>query len=54
MFLVQRKPGQSILLDNNIKITVIKTGENSVKFGIEAPKEVKIKREEAVPVSCTA
>lgn len=44
MFVVQRKLGQSILINDNIKIDIVKIGENSIKLGIDAPKEVRIVR----------
>lgn len=46
MYVVQRKLGQSILLDEGIEITVTKIGESSIKLGINAPKEVRIRRAE--------
>lgn len=46
MFVIQRKLNQGILIGDDIVIKVIKTGESSIKLGIEAPKDVRVKREE--------
>lgn len=41
-----RTEGQSILIGDGIKITVVSTKGGQVRFGIEAPPEVVILREE--------
>jgi carbon storage regulator len=41
-----RKTGESIIINGNIKVTVIKTEDGLLKLSIEAPKEVNIVREE--------
>ena len=46
MLVLTRKDGQRILLTNGIVITVCQTKTGSVRLGIEAPKDVKILREE--------
>lgn len=46
MLVLSRKPGESIIINGDIKITVVQTKGNQVKVGIEAPKETKIYREE--------
>lgn len=46
MLVLTRKPGQRILFSNGIVITVCQTKTGSVRLGIEAPKDVKILREE--------
>jgi len=45
MLVLTRKSGETILVGENITITVIRTG-HSVKIGVEAPVEVKILRGE--------
>ncbi|MBG9587225.1 carbon storage regulator [Cytobacillus firmus] len=45
---VGRKPGESIVIGDNIKITVIKTDDKMLRLKIEAPKDVPILREELV------
>ena len=46
MLVLTRKKGQRIILSNGIVITVCQTKSGSVRLGIEAPKDVKILREE--------
>ena len=44
MFIVQRKLNQSVVINDETKISIVKIGENSVKLCIDAPKGVKITR----------
>ena len=46
MLVISRKIGESLLVSDNIKITVIAAGNDKVTIGIDAPKEIKIIREE--------
>lgn len=46
MLLLTRKIGDSILIGDSIQIQVVKIKGNQVRLGIEAPKDVKIFREE--------
>ena len=46
MLILTRKIGEAIILDGGITITVSDIQGNHVKVGIDAPKEVKIYREE--------
>ena len=46
MLLLTRKRGESIFIGDQITVTVVKIRNNSVQLGIEAPKDVKIVREE--------
>lgn len=46
MLIVTRKKGQNIILGDNIKIAIIDIKSDSVRIGIEAPKDVRILREE--------
>lgn len=46
-FLVlSRTPGRSIIIDGEIKVTVLEIKGHQVKIGIEAPKEMPINRSE--------
>lgn len=40
------KIGDSFMIGNNIKVTVLKIVEKQVRFGIEAPRSVSVHREE--------
>ena len=46
MLVLSRKPGERILVGEEIKITVMRIGPNSVRIGIDAPGLLKILREE--------
>ena len=52
MLVLTRKLNQEILIGENIKITVLKVKGNTVRLGIEAPREVRIVRSE-LPVEET-
>ena len=49
MLVLSRKLDQSIVVGGNIKIQVLKVSGNTVRIGIEAPKDVKILRGELAP-----
>jgi len=46
MLVLNRKEGEGVIIDDNIKVTVLKVKGRQVKIGIEAPKDTKIAREE--------
>ncbi len=46
MLVLSRKPGERILIGDDVTITVVRVGMNSVRIGIEAPPNVNIVREE--------
>ena len=46
MLILARKTGESIKIGDNITLEVISVAGNTVKIGIEAPKEVGILRKE--------
>ena len=46
MLVLSRKPGERILVGEDVKITVIRIGPNSVRIGIDAPGNLNIVREE--------
>lgn len=46
MLVLSRKPGESIVLANSIRVTVIEVSGGVVRIGIEAPREISIVREE--------
>ncbi len=46
MLVLTRKPGQSVYIGDEIKITLHGIRGNQVRIGIEAPSAVKIYREE--------
>jgi len=46
MLVLTRKLGESIAIDDHIKIVVVSIKGKQVRLGIQAPKETKIHREE--------
>lgn len=46
MLVLSRKNGQKIIINDNIEITVLDSRFDNCKIAIEAPKDVKIYREE--------
>ena len=46
MLVLSRKPGEQIVIGDNIRITVVSLGPGRVKVGIEAPGTVKVDRAE--------
>ena len=48
MLILQRRKGQSLSINKNIKLTIVDTGTDWVKLAIDAPKEIPILRTELV------
>jgi len=46
MLVLSRKPGESIRVDENIIVTIVEIRGDKVRLGIDAPKEVKVHRQE--------
>lgn len=46
MLVISRKVGESLILSDHIKITITSLANDKVTLGIEAPREVKVFREE--------
>ena len=46
MLVLSRKNGQKIIINDNIEITILDSRFDNCKIAIEAPKDVKIYREE--------
>ena len=54
MLVLSRKPGERILIGNEVSVTIVRIGPNTVRLGIEAPRDMNIVREELcveLPVS---
>jgi carbon storage regulator len=48
MLVISRKPGETLVISENIRITVLSSGNDKVTIGIDAPRDVKIVRQELV------
>lgn len=46
MLVVTRKTDESLIISDNIEITVLEIVKDKVKIGVNAPKEVKVIRSE--------
>ena len=46
MLALTRKKGESLVINNNIEITILDIRGDQIKIGISAPKEVPIYRKE--------
>ena len=46
MLILTRKIGESIIIGDNVKVTVLGVEGRQIRVGIDAPKEVSVHREE--------
>ena len=46
MLILTRKLGESIIIGENVRLSVVEINKNNVKIGINAPKDITIYREE--------
>lgn len=46
MLILTRKPGESLFIGESVKITIMEIKGNQIRIGIDAPKELRIYREE--------
>ena len=46
MLVLTRKPNQSIMIGDEIEITVLAVGSDRVRIGIQAPREIPVFRNE--------
>ncbi len=46
MLVLSRKSGEKIRIGDDVAITVVRIGPNTVRLGIEAPRNMSILREE--------
>ena len=52
MLVLSRKVKEEILIGEDIKVTLIRVRGNTVRIGIEAPRETRIRRAELEPLDC--
>jgi carbon storage regulator len=46
MLIITRRPGERLVLGDDIRIEVIEVSGNTVRLGIAAPREIPVYREE--------
>lgn len=46
MLVLSRKPGERILIGDDVTVTIVRIGPNHVRVGIEAPQSTTIIRDE--------
>ncbi|MCM1024109.1 MAG: carbon storage regulator [Prevotella sp.] len=46
MLVITRKNGEGLRIGENVRVTVVETSKDRVRIGIEAPKDVRIIRDE--------
>lgn len=46
MLVLSRKPGERIMIGDDVTVTIVRIGPNNVRIGIEAPRTMNIVREE--------
>ena len=48
MLVLGRKPGEAIVIGDDIVVTVVRIGHNNVRIGVDAPKSINVARQELV------
>lgn len=48
MLILSRRKGESFLIGDNIKVTVLSQRNNQVRIGIDAPRSLPVHREEVL------
>lgn len=46
MLILTRKPGEKLIIGDDVELSVLSVKGNQVRIGIEAPKDVPVHREE--------
>ncbi len=46
MLILTRKQGESVIIGDNIKVTILQVQGSNIRVGIEAPQEISVHREE--------
>ena len=51
MLVLSRKTGERVQIGDDIVVTIVRVGPNSVRLGIEAPRDVSVLRDELQSVN---
>jgi carbon storage regulator len=54
MLVLGRKENQSIVIGENIRVTIVGRSGSSIRIGVQAPNDVRIVREELTKVEAVA
>lgn len=46
MLVLSRRPGESIVIGNQVVVTVVEVRGDQIRIGIDAPRDVQVHREE--------
>lgn len=46
MLILTRKTGETIVINDNIRVTVLSVKGNQIRLGVEAPEDVPVHRQE--------
>lgn len=46
MLILSRRIGETLIINDDVKITVVNATDSQVSLGIDAPREVRVHREE--------
>lgn len=46
MLILTRRPGESLIIGDDVRLSVLAIKGNQVRIGIDAPKEISVHREE--------
>lgn len=46
MLILTRKIGESMMIGNNITVTILGVKGNQIRIGVNAPKDIQVHREE--------
>lgn len=46
MLVLTRRKGETLVIDDVIRVTVLNVAGNQVRIGVEAPKDIEVHREE--------
>ena len=46
MLVLTRRPGETLIIGDNIRVTILDVSGNQVRLGVTAPKDVPVHREE--------
>ncbi len=46
MLVLTRRPGETIVIGDNVKVTMLSVAGNHIRIGIDAPRDIAVHREE--------